>query len=73
MIDHLFSAALTFCLLAAGTAAIGSLMVEAPAQQRHAQVRIVELPRVVVIGHRQAASATVARTESTEPAPQRVQ
>ena len=30
MIDHLFSAVLTFCLLAGGTVAVGSLMFEAP-------------------------------------------
>ena len=72
MIDHLFSAALTFCLLAAGTAAIASLMVGAPVH-KHAQVRTIELPRVVVTGHRQAASATVARAEAAEPATPRAQ
>ena len=76
MIDRFFSAALTFCLLGAGTAAIGTMMIEGRGDALHAsqaQVRIVQLPRVVVVGHRLAASTAVAKTGSTEPATQRVQ
>ena len=87
MIDHLFSAALTFCLLCAGTAAVGSLL-WAPDATTHAQVRTIQLPRVVVTGHRLAAPATpamvakvatvatpatVAKSDSGEPAATRVQ
>lgn len=72
MIDHLFSAVLTFCLLAGGTVAVGSLMFEAP-HVKAAQIRVVELPRVEVVGHRLAASAVVARTETSGTAAQRTQ
>ena len=81
MIDHLFSAALTFCLLCAGTAAVGSLL-WAPNATTHAQVRTIQLPRVVVTGHRRAVPAkvakfatpaTVAKGDSGEPAATRVQ
>ena len=67
MIDHLFSAVLTLCLLCAGTAAVGSLLLERGAAT-HAQVRTVELPRVVVIGHRLAATATPTSSDSLDVA-----
>lgn len=51
MIDRLFSAALAFSLLAGGTAAIGSAMFEGQPTAR-SEARIVELPRVEVIGQR---------------------
>ncbi len=54
MIDHLFSAALTFCLLAGGTAAVGSLLLT-PEPAKHTQVRVVELQRVVIVAHRTSA------------------
>ena len=72
MIDHLFSAALTFCLLAAGTAAVGSLLLE-PAPAKQAQVRVIELPRVVITAKRLAAPTAVAKSDITEPAASRVQ
>ncbi len=56
MIDHLFSAVLTFCLLAAGTAAVGSLLVT-PEPAKHGQVRVVELQRVVIVTPRNTASS----------------
>ena len=69
MIDRLFSALLTFCLLAGGTAAIGSALLE----DRHAAapLQVVTLPPVVVTGKRPAPA--VAKTEALEPAAQRVQ
>ena len=74
MIDRFFSAALTFCLLAAGTAAIASLMfaprIEAP---RASAVQIVQLPRVVIVGHRLAPATEVAKSDRTETAAARLQ
>ena len=72
MIDHLFSAALTFCLLCAGTAAVGSLLLE-PAATRHARVITVELPRVVVVGRRLAAPSAIATNDLIETTAARVQ
>jgi hypothetical protein len=45
MFDRIFSAALAFCVLAAGTLAVGTAMLEQPE-------RVVQLPRVEVIGKR---------------------
>ncbi len=83
MIDRIFSAALTFCLLAGGTLAIGSAWFEghagaAPVQKSVAQLpavemHIMQLPRVDVIGKRLETGTTVARTEGTEPAASNVQ
>lgn len=57
MIDRLFSALLTFCILAGGTVAIGSAMMDFDAQaaQRKpatAQPQVVQLPPVEVIVQR---------------------
>lgn len=84
MIDRLFTAALTLCLLAGGTAAIGSAWFHSPVPAAHAaqptvvhlppvEVRIVRLPAVEVTASRAAASTAVARTERTEPATREVQ
>lgn len=45
MFDRIFSAALAFCVLAAGTLAVATAMLEEPE-------RIVQLPRVEVTGKR---------------------
>jgi hypothetical protein len=62
MIDRIFSAALTFCLLIAGTLAIGSALFGQDVRTVRAQTPVVELPTVTVIGQRTAmvidASAT---------------
>ena len=61
MIDRLFAATLTFCMLAAGTAAIGSEWIasKAPLQASAiASPRVVQLPMVVVTGRRLAAAST---------------
>jgi len=59
MIDRIFSAALAFCLLAAGTAAIASAMLEQRPQ-------IVTMPRVVVIGKRAPVQAPVALAQGEQ-------
>ena len=78
MIDRLFLATLTFCVLIAGTLAIGSAMLgidHRPAVQRAAAVpvRIVQLNRVVITGKRAVPATDVAQTEPASPATQRVQ
>lgn len=61
MIDRLFSALLTFALLAGGTVAIGSaLLVDG------SEARVVTLPAVTVTGQRSA--GTIAQNEPVEPA-----
>ena len=52
MIDRIFSAALTFCLLIAGTLAIGSALFGQDI--RTFRTPVVELPTVKVIGQRTA-------------------
>jgi hypothetical protein len=66
MIDRIFFAALTFCLLIAGTLAIGAAMF-GEARVASAEARVVQLERVVVVGKRMAASA-VAQAVATQPA-----
>lgn len=61
MFDRVFSAALTFCLLAGGTLAVGSAMLEQP----KADVRIVYLPKVEVNGKR-VPTAQVAQAAQTQ-------
>lgn len=60
MSDNILSAVLTFGLLAAGTAAMGTEMVasrhRAPAA---AEAQVVMLPAVTVIGHRTAPTQVV--------------
>jgi hypothetical protein len=78
MIDRIFAAALTFCLLCGGTLAIGSALFgldrSAPSPKAAAaQIRVVQLERVEVVGKRLATGATMARTDSSEPATQRAQ
>jgi hypothetical protein len=67
MIDRLFTATLTFCMLFGGTYAIGSAMLGsdqravAP-QAASAPARIVQLERVVIVGKRLAPSTDVAQS-----------
>ena len=72
MMDRIFSAALTFCLLAGGTLAIGSAMFGGDQRPVAPHVRVVQLERVVIVGKR-LAPATVATSDATESASQRVQ
>lgn len=69
MIDRLFLATLTFCVLIAGTLAIGSAMfgpnrLSAAPKAAAAPVRIVQLERVVVTAKRLAPVTDVAQTET---------
>lgn len=57
MFDRIFSAALAFAVLTAGTLAVGAAMFEEPA-------RIVQLPRVEITGKRIAVQA-IAQGEDT--------
>lgn len=63
MIDRIFSALLTFCLLAGGTIAIGSAMTDYEQRAAH-QAQIVTLPTVTITGKREAPA--IAQTESLE-------
>jgi hypothetical protein len=72
MIDRIFSALLTFCLLAGGTVAIGSALVDDVAEAQPTPV--VMLPMVTVIGTRDAASSPLAQNEtSLEPTARQLQ
>lgn len=62
MIDRLFTLALLVCVLAGGTAAVGSEWFSDRAAQ--AQTQVVQLPRVIVTGKKQAASTDVATAEA---------
>jgi hypothetical protein len=74
MIDRLFLAALTFCLLAAATLSIGSALFDRPATlQTQARPQVVQLPMVEVTGQRTDPGTAVARTESAEPAASKLQ
>ncbi len=74
MIDRLFFAAVTFCLFT-GTAlaVVGTPFGSQPGAQNFSQAREVQLPYVLVVGKHSVPIRTVARTEATEPAPQRAQ
>jgi hypothetical protein len=69
MIDRLFLATLTFCVLIAGTLAIGSAMLgldqhSAARRAAAAPVRIVQLERVVVTAKRMAPNAKLAQGDN---------
>lgn len=74
MIDRIFAAALTFCVLAGGTVAIASAMFETPQPSAVATaVRVVHLPPVEVVGRRVERPTAVAATERAEPASRNLQ
>ena len=54
MIDRIFSAALTFCLLMAGTLAIGSALFGQDTRTARARMPVIEMPTVTVTGQRTA-------------------
>ncbi|CAM5795524.1 hypothetical protein [Rhizobacter fulvus] len=73
MIDRLFTATLTFCLLIGGTLAIGSAMLGidqpvASPRAASAPAQVVQLERVVIVGKRLAPTTDVAQSDS-ETAP----
>lgn len=65
MIDRIFSLVLLFCILAGGTAAVGSELLtqrtEVPTS-----TAIASLPRVVVTGRKQPTTTAVARADHSE-------
>jgi hypothetical protein len=70
MIDRIFSAVLTFCVLVAGTLAIGSLMFghtthHAAVVATAAVPRVIQLPLVVITAHRQGTA--MAEAEASRP------
>lgn len=68
MFDRLFSAALTFCVLAGGTLAIGSEMLAArPAVVAARAPQTITLPRIVITDQ-QPAQAKLAQAESAAAA-----
>ncbi len=71
MIDRIFSALLTFCLLAGGTAAIGSALIDdTPAAPK----AVATLPTVEITVKRDAASSPMARNEvGVEPTARQLQ
>lgn len=72
MIDRIFSALLTFCLLAGGSVAIGSALFDAgPAP---AATPMVMLPTVTVTGTRDTADRPLAQNEAAlEPSARQLQ
>ena len=70
MSKSIFSATLTFALLAGGTIAVGSEMVGSRPQPQQA-VASVTLPAVTVVGRRPATLAVALSSQA--PAPRRVQ
>jgi len=60
MIDRIFSAALTFCLLMAGTLAIGSALFGQDTRTARARMPVIEMPTVTVTGQRTAMSVDAA-------------
>ena len=68
MTERIFSAVLTFLLLAGGTFAVGSELLggNRAAPSKTLQAKAVELPKVEVIGHR--AATLVALNHATDDA-----
>ena len=62
MFDRVFSAALAFCVLAGGTVAVGTAMLEV----QETQARVVILPRVEINGKRPPAGTKVAQLPAAE-------
>ena len=54
MNEHILAAALTFAMLAGGTAAIGSELFAGQRTARPQQPAVATLPMVRIVGHRQA-------------------
>lgn len=59
MFDRVFSAVLAFCVLAGGTLAVGTAMLE----HTKAPVQVVHLPKVEITGKRAASSPTLAHAD----------
>jgi len=72
MIDRLFLATLTVCVLIAGVLTIGSGLIDG-ALKAPTRIAVVELDHVVVTAKRLAAPAAVAAARRAEPAAQRAE
>ena len=72
MIDRLFLATLTVCVLIAGVLTIGSGLIDG-ALKAPTRIAVVELDHVVVTAKRLAAPAAVAAARRAEPATQRAE
>lgn len=77
MIDRIFGALLTFCVLAGGTIAVGSAMLDhdqrvASARQVAQPVQVIQLP-TVEISARRAKVAQIAPADTTEPSARQLQ
>ena len=72
MIDRLFLATLTVCVLIAGVLTIGSGLIDG-ALKAPTRIVVVELDRVVVTAKRLAAPAAVATAPRAEPTTQRTE
>ena len=74
MTDRLFTAALTFILLAGGTCAIGAALfgLDRPAAPRH-DIAVVQLPRVEITARREVAPAAPAAADAAVVALPRVE
>lgn len=64
MFDRIFSGALTFCLLAAGTLAVGSALFGQ--DQRSERARVIQMPTVNVVGQRTAMAPAPVTLTSAE-------
>ena len=72
MIDRLFLAILTVCVLIAGVLTIGSGLIDG-ALKAPSRIVVVELDRVVVTAKRLAPPAAVATARRAEPTTQRAE
>jgi len=68
MMDRLFLATLTLCVLMVGTLTVASALFDGSLK---APVRVVQLDRVVITAKRLAPAAEMAVTERIEPTAQR--
>ena len=70
MFERIFTPALAFMLLAGGTFAVGLELFAAnpPARVARAQMAVIQLPTVEVIGRRITAPLTVAETDAARGA-----
>ena len=76
MIDRLFFVTFTFCLFAGTALAVLSASFGSDPSIRPpaaAQMRVLQLPYVLVVGKRSARENTLARTDADEAASQRTQ
>ena len=69
MIDRIFSAVLTFTLLAGGTIAIGSALFGVDRATTPARTAAIELPRVEITARRSLEVIAARSSDSVDPKP----